>query len=78
MVTGQRMPARTWPITIAALCEASSGPAPRHDEVEALRYPCMKALLILALILLLSSCASNYSMRKCDGRRGERVPMGVL
>lgn len=38
----------------------------------------MKALLVLALILLLSSCASNYSVRKCDGRRGERVPMGVL
>lgn len=38
----------------------------------------MKALMVLALILLLCSCASGYSVRKCDGRRGERVPMGVL
>lgn len=49
-----------------------------HVGAPCARYACMKALMILALILVLSSCASNYSVRKCDGRRGERVPMGVL
>jgi hypothetical protein len=38
----------------------------------------MKALLFLILLGLTCSCASSHSVRKCDGRRGERVPMGVL
>jgi len=38
----------------------------------------MRALIAFALIIILCSCASGYSVRKCDGRRGERVPMGVL
>jgi len=38
----------------------------------------MKALLLLTILCLLCSCASSHTVRKCDGRRGERVPMGVL
>ncbi len=47
------------------------------DEVR--RYPSMRGLLVAILILLLlGSCASTGHVRKCDGRRGQRVPMGVL
>ena len=36
-------------------------------------------VLLLTLLVFMASCASNNGMvRKCDGRRGERVPMGVL
>ncbi len=40
----------------------------------------MKRLaFLLALLVLLASCASSNGMvRKCDGKRGTRVPMGVL
>lgn len=38
-----------------------------------------RPLLVLFLITLLASCAANNGMvRKCDGKRGTRVPMGVL
>ncbi len=45
-----------------------------------MRCCCMKRFaLLLMLIAVLASCAgSNASVRKCDGRRGTRVPMGVL
>lgn len=44
-----------------------------------LRSICVKSLLIATvLLLLLGSCASTGHVRKCDGRRGQRVPMGVL
>lgn len=34
---------------------------------------------ILAVVMLLASCASSNGMvRKCDGHRGTRTPMGVL
>lgn len=40
----------------------------------------MRRLLLLCLLaLLLGSCASNNGLvRKCDGKRGVRVPMGTL
>ncbi len=40
----------------------------------------MKRLaFLLALLVLLASCASSNGMvRKCDGKRGTRVPMGEL
>lgn len=45
-----------------------------------MRCPRVKrAAFLLVLIVLLASCASSNGMvRKCDGRRGTRVPMGVL
>lgn len=45
-----------------------------------MRYYFMKRFVGLFLLMVfLASCASNNGMvRKCDGRRGERVPMGVL
>ena len=43
------------------------------------RSTCVERLLIaIVLLLLLGSCASTSHVRKCDGRRGQRVPMGVL
>jgi hypothetical protein len=44
------------------------------------RYSIMKRFaFLLFLALLLASCASSNGMvRKCDGHRGTRVPMGVL
>jgi hypothetical protein len=39
----------------------------------------MKRLAFLVIILLLlASCASTGSARKCSGQRGTRVPMGVM
>jgi len=39
----------------------------------------MKRIFIgLVILMLLASCASIQSVRKCDGRLGTRVPMGVL
>lgn len=40
----------------------------------------MKRLaFFLLIVVLLSSCASSNGMvRKCNGRQGTRVPMGVL
>lgn len=45
-----------------------------------MRYPFMKRLgIVLVLFMLLASCASSNGMvRKCDGKRGTRVPMGLL
>ena len=38
-----------------------------------------KSILLLLVVILLSACASNNGMvRKCDGERGTRVPMGTL
>ena len=38
-----------------------------------------RALCCIAVISLLASCASNNGMvRKCNGKRGTRVAMGVL
>jgi len=44
------------------------------------RYACMgRFSLLLILIALLASCATAHgSVRKCDGKRGTRVPMGVM
>ncbi|MBK6542229.1 MAG: hypothetical protein IPG10_13320 [Flavobacteriales bacterium] len=34
---------------------------------------------LLLLVLLMASCASSNGMvRKCDGRQGQRVGMGVI
>jgi len=35
-------------------------------------------VLAILTMALLGSCASTGHVRKCDGRRGQRVPMGVL
>ena len=45
-----------------------------------MRYTIVKRFaFLLALVMLMASCASSNGMvRKCDGRRGTRVPMGVL
>lgn len=45
-----------------------------------MRFPTMKQLaFLLTLMVVMASCASNNGMvRKCNGKRGERVPMGVL
>ncbi|HEX2616429.1 MAG TPA: hypothetical protein VHL57_02750 [Flavobacteriales bacterium] len=38
-----------------------------------------RCLSFLVLLLLLASCASSQGyVRKCDGKRGTRVPMGVM
>ncbi len=38
-----------------------------------------KSILLLLVVILFSACASNNGMvRKCDGKRGTRVPMGTL
>ena len=38
-----------------------------------------RIVLLLVIVAVLASCAgSGASVRKCDGRRGTRVPMGVL
>lgn len=38
-----------------------------------------RSLFFLTLIALLASCASSNGMvRKCNGKRGTRVAMGVL
>ena len=36
------------------------------------------APLLLVLLFLLGSCASPRSAYKCNGSKGQRVPMGVL
>ncbi|HPF67806.1 MAG TPA: hypothetical protein PK499_11140 [Flavobacteriales bacterium] len=40
----------------------------------------MKRLLwvTLAALLLLASCSAGRTAYKCNGRKGQRVPMGVL
>ncbi len=45
-----------------------------------MRSPNMKLFASLVLLLLfLASCASSNGMvRKCDGRQGQRVGMGVI
>jgi len=35
-------------------------------------------ILYLALLCLLASCSSSQYATKCNGKRGTRVPMGVL
>ena len=38
-----------------------------------------RSLFFLSIITLLASCASSNGMvRKCNGKRGTRVAMGVL
>jgi hypothetical protein len=37
-----------------------------------------RPLLLLFMALLLASCASSNHVRKCNGHRGIRVPMGVI
>jgi len=38
-----------------------------------------KLIAILMIIaLFVSSCASSTHVRKCNGQRGVKVPMGVL
>jgi len=38
-----------------------------------------RSLFVMILLVLLSSCAgTNGMVRKCDGRRGTRTPMGVM
>lgn len=38
-----------------------------------------RTLLAIVLVALLASCAANNGMvRKCNGKRGTRVAMGVL
>ena len=38
-----------------------------------------RLLFPLLLIVLLTACATNQGhVRKCDGRQGTRVPMGVM
>ncbi|MEZ4759751.1 MAG: hypothetical protein R2810_08175 [Flavobacteriales bacterium] len=32
----------------------------------------------LAALLLLASCSAGRTAYKCNGRKGQRVPMGVL
>jgi hypothetical protein len=35
--------------------------------------------LILALIVLIASCGtSKNASRKCDGRKGQKTPMGLI
>lgn len=35
--------------------------------------------LMVLLLVLLTSCAGSHGMvRKCDGRKGTRTPMGVM
>lgn len=45
-----------------------------------MRSCCMKRfLLALAIMVTLAACASSQaSVRKCNGQRGTRVPMGLL
>jgi hypothetical protein len=45
-----------------------------------MRYPIVKRFaFLLTLVVIMASCASSNGMvRKCNGKRGERVPMGVL
>ena len=51
-----------------------------YAEGASLRCSTMKRLVAaLLLIALLASCAaSQSSVRKCNGKRGTRVPMGVM
>ncbi|MBX7181265.1 MAG: hypothetical protein K1X82_04055 [Bacteroidia bacterium] len=39
-------------------------------------FSCLTYILLAAM--LFSSCSSQGHVRKCDGSRGTRVPMGVL
>ena len=45
-----------------------------------MRYTIVKRFaFLLALVMLMASCSSSNGMvLKCDGRRGERVRMGIL
>ena len=57
-------------------------PHRNHSSITApnMRYLLVKRLaFLLTLVMIMASCASNNGMvRKCNGKRGERVPMGVL
>jgi preprotein translocase subunit SecG len=35
-------------------------------------------VIFLAATLLLSSCANSNHPKKCNGKRGTKVPMGVI
>lgn len=37
-----------------------------------------RILLLLFIAVLATSCASGKQVRKCNGKRGERVPMGII
>jgi hypothetical protein len=45
-----------------------------------MRYPKVKRFaFLLVLVAFMASCASSNGMvRKCDGRRGVRTPMGLM
>ena len=51
-----------------------------YNPAPTMRYLLVKRIaFLLTLVMVLASCASNNGMvRKCNGKRGERVPMGVL
>lgn len=35
-------------------------------------------LIMMAGLLLLASCSNSQHPKKCNGKRGTRVPMGIL
>jgi|688.fasta_scaffold38007_3 hypothetical protein len=54
-------------------------PASMYEDRGTPRCTIMRRpLLLLFMALLLASCASSNHVRKCNGHRGIRVPMGVI
>lgn len=50
-----------------------------HQDGLVGRYNHMRRLLSLLLFtLILASCTNGRHARKCNGKRGERVPMGII
>ena len=45
---------------------------------EIMKRIALKTLGIIVLIAMIASCGSAKNTRKCDGRKGERTPMGLL
>ncbi len=37
-----------------------------------------KYVVLVVAMISLASCASSYGARKCNGVKGQRVPMGIM